>query len=98
MATRPKPTPDTRVQANPFLARQLAAGCRRYAELLIEHAENQVKAAQSKQPYGYDPDSDVATTTPIVGAMDLDSTRELAALFRQHATELLAELNPPAEQ
>jgi len=85
MATRAKPEPDTRVQANPFLARQLAAGCNRYAELLIESAEAASKRnVGAPQEVRYDDVPPTATT-----AMDLESTRELADVFRQHARELL---------
>jgi hypothetical protein len=84
MATRAKPEPDTRVQANPFLARQLAAGCNRYAELLTQQAED-----AAKTPSVYDQANDTYVDTRPNGALDLDSTRELASLFRQHARELL---------
>jgi hypothetical protein len=91
MATRAKPEPDTRVQANPYLARQLAAGCNRYAELLTEQAESAAKSpAQTYDPERGGPQPIYADSYPlIVGALDLDSTRELASLFRQHARELL---------
>jgi hypothetical protein len=85
MATRAKPEPDTRVQANPFLARQLAAGCNRYAELLVRAAED-----AAKSPSTYDQANDTYVDSPAPAtAMDLESTRELADVFRQHAAELL---------
>lgn len=85
MATRAKPEPDTRVQANPFLARQLAAGCNRYAELLVRAAED-----AAKSPSTYDQANDTYVDgAPATTAMDLESTRELADVFRQHARELL---------
>jgi len=87
MGTRPPP--DHRVQANPFLAELIAAGCNRYAELLIEAAE---AAAKAPAPY----DRELAIQDQPVAppsAMDLDSTRRLADVFRQHATELLAPHN-----
>lgn len=83
-----RPVTDT-VAANIFLARQLAAGCNRYAELLVESAEAASKHNVSG-PLEVAYDEVPPDAVFRAGAMDLESTRELAALFRQHAAELLA--------
>jgi len=75
-----KAEPDPRVAANPFLARQLAVGCRRYAQLLVETAQEKVSTEYAT--------SDL--NSPVVGAYTLDSAKELADVFRQHADDLLS--------
>lgn len=96
MGTRTPPKPDTTVAANPFLARQLAAGCRRYAELIEEQAEGAAKVPSGEPSYddtGRLTDHLVPNTSVLA---DLDSAREHASLFRQHAAELLARHAPGA--
>jgi hypothetical protein len=80
---------DSTVAANRWMAALLAAGCNRYAELLVEQAETLAKNGTAS---GLEPQHLGAMAEPHV--MDLESTQRLAEMFRQHAAELLAAHRP----